>query len=147
MVLHVSHSLVQTLRRIPDFSGLDERTLLAIVGESINLFWKAGSRIFERGSPGDALFVVLSGEISIQDEEGGEVTHPGQGDSFGEISLLLNTRHRRNAVAVTDCEILVLPKEAFRSVLDSNPRLAQHFDEVLQSRHPEAVAEVGRSGG
>ncbi len=42
----VPHSLVQALRRIPDFAPLDERTLLTIVGESMNLFWKAGSPIF-----------------------------------------------------------------------------------------------------
>jgi len=47
----VPHSLVQTLRGVPDFSPLDERSLLAIVGESMNLFWRAGSLIFEPGMP------------------------------------------------------------------------------------------------
>lgn len=143
MESHVSHSLVQTLRRIPDFDGLDERTLLAIVGESMNLFWRAGSTIFSRGSQGDAFYVVLSGEVTIRDEDGNEVAHPADGDFFGEVSLLLNTTHRRDAVAVADSEILVLPRDSFTSVLDSNPRLAEHFERVLHARHAEAVAEVG----
>lgn len=146
MESHVPHSLVRALRRIPDFAGLDERTLLAIVGESMNLFWRAGSTIFERGSAGDAFYVVLSGDISIRDEEGREVIHPREGDFFGEVSLLLNTTHRRDATAVTDCEILVLPKDAFTSVLESNPWLAEHFETVLHARHPEALAELHGSG-
>jgi len=53
------HSLVQMLRGVPDFSPLDERSLLAIVGESLNLFWRAGSLIFEPGQPGDALYIII----------------------------------------------------------------------------------------
>src|SRR5688572_20640069 len=110
----VPHSLVQTLGAIPDFSPLDEENLLTMVGESMNLVWKQGSRIFEHGTPGDALYVILSGTIAIHDgysTEGHVVAELGPGDYFGELSLLLNTMHSRTATALTDCEILVLPKE------------------------------------
>lgn len=136
MEQRVSHSLVQALRAIPDFASLDERTLLAIVGESMNLFWKKGNVVFERGTGGDAFYVIVSGEVSVQDEEGNEVTRFGPGDSFGEISLLLNTTHQRNAVAATDCELLVLPKDAFSSLLGANPELDAHFKKVLEDRKP-----------
>lgn len=140
----VPHSLVQNLRRIPDFAALDDRTLLTIVGESMNLAWSAGSTIFKNGDRGDALYVMLDGEVSIHDGGSpldGEVAHPRPGDSFGELSLLLNATHSMTATAVTDCEILVLPKEAFTHLLDSNPALAQHFDNVLKSR-PETHAST-----
>lgn len=139
------HSLVQTLRGVPDFSPLDERSLLAIVGESLNLFWRAGSQIFEPGNPGDALYIILSGEVVIRDEEGHEVACLSSGDSFGEISLLLNTVHRRRANAVVDCELLVLPKQAFMAMLRTNQRLAEHFDSVLHTRYPDALAEIARA--
>lgn len=140
----VPHSLVQNLRRIPDFAALDDRTLLTIVGESMNLAWRAGSTIFKAGDKGDALYVMLEGECSIHDGSSpmdGEVAHPLPGDSFGELSLLLNATHSRTATAVTDCEILVLPKEAFTDLLESNPSLADHFDNVLKSR-PETRAST-----
>lgn len=131
------HSLVQMLRGVPDFSPLDERSLLAIVGESINLFWQAGSLIFEPGTPGDALYIIQSGEVVISAESGEQVAHLRPGDSFGEISLLLNTVHRRWAKALVDCELLVLPKQAFMAMLATNQRLAEHFDSVLHTRFPE----------
>lgn len=135
----VPHSLVQTLRGIPDFSTLDERTLLQIVGESMNLFWKAGSIVFGPGSAGDALYVVLAGEVEINDE-GVEVAHPRQGDFFGEMSLLMNATHTKTAQAITDTEILVLPKASFKAILESNPKLAEHFQHVLEQRRPRELA-------
>lgn len=131
------HSLVQSLRGVPEFSLLDERTLLVIVGESMNLFWRAGGTIFVPGSPSAALYVVLSGEVAIHDDAGEQVARLGLGDSFGEISLLLNTTHRRLATALTDCELLVLPKDAFMAMLQTNQPLAEHFDSVLHSRQPD----------
>lgn len=139
----VSHSLVQSLRRIPDFSVLDDKTLLTIVGESMNLAWSAGSTIFKAGDRGEALYVMLEGECSIHEGVSpldGEVAHPKEGDSFGELSLLLNTTHSRTATAITDCEILVLPREGFNLILQSHPELADHFDRVLKSRTEGRVA-------
>ena len=130
----MAHSLVQTLRGVPEFSPLDERSLLAIVGESMNLFWREGGTIFEPGTPSAALYIVLSGEVAIRAESGAEVARLGPGDSFGEISLLLNTTHTRWASARSDCELLVLPKEAFMGMLETNQRLAEHFDSVLHTR-------------
>lgn len=128
----VSHSLVQTLRAIPGFSDLDEEILLQIVGESMNLFWQEDSKVFEAGQPGRALFVVLSGEISIRDGEGNETMRSKAGSYFGEIALLRNTVRTETAVAVTDTELLVVPKENFEWLLKENPELAAHF----KASHP-----------
>jgi len=135
----ISHSLVQSLRAIPDFSGLKEAELLSIVGESMNLFWKEGSSIFRAGQAGEALYVVLSGEVSIEDPDRGEVARLTPGMFFGEISLLLKAVHSKTAVAVTGCEILVLPKETFSNLLATNPAIKSHFDDIVlrrRERHP-----------
>ena len=142
MTQQISHSLVQALAEVPDFSTLDNETLLDIVGESMNLFWKAGSHVFEPGSPAAAFYVVISGECAILDDGGTEVARPKTGDSFGEMSLLLEATHSRSAVAVTDCEILVIPKESFSQLLQSNPALAEHFRRVLEQRRAERAAGV-----
>ncbi|MGI8426234.1 MAG: cyclic nucleotide-binding domain-containing protein [Actinomycetota bacterium] len=136
----VPHSLVQSLMAIPDFATLDEDTLLAMVGESMNLVWKQGSTIFRKGDRGHALYVMLEGECSIHQgdrPEDGEVAHPKAGDSFGEMSLLLNAVHELTATAVTDCEILVLLKQAFENLLAAYPQLTEHFSTVLRNRAPE----------
>lgn len=144
----VPHSLVRTLGAIPTFSPLDEEDLLAIVGESMNLFWKQNSRIFEHGTPGEALYVILSGNIAIHDgdsTEGHVVAELGPGDYFGELSLLLNTTHSRTATALADCELLVLPKEAFVELLASTPKLDAHFQRVLEEGGHRALIRANRT--
>jgi CRP-like cAMP-binding protein len=135
----VTHSLVKALRAVPDFESLDDHTLLRIVGASANLFWPAGSVVFEKGSPSEALYVALSGEIRIFDTVDGEVqevSRVGPGESFGELSLLLQTTHTKNAEAVQDAELMVIPEESFQELLDSNEELSAHFRRRVEERIP-----------
>ncbi|HZA27664.1 MAG TPA: cyclic nucleotide-binding domain-containing protein [Actinomycetota bacterium] len=135
----VTHSLVKALRTVPDFESLDDHSLLRIVGASANLFWPAGSLVFEKGSPSEALYVVLSGEIRILDTVDGaeqEVSRVGSGGSFGELSLLLQTTHTKNAEAVQDSELMVIPEESFQELLDSNQELSARFRRRVEERVP-----------
>src|SRR5438105_457753 len=135
----ISHSLVKALRSVPDFSSLDDHALLRIVGASANLFWPAGALIFEKDSPSEALFVVLSGRVQIFERAGDrevEVARVEPGSSFGELSLLLNTTHTKDARALEDSELMVVPKASFQEVLDSNPDLAAQLQRRLAERLP-----------
>jgi CRP-like cAMP-binding protein len=122
----LNHSLVRALRRVPDFSTVDDRLLLRVVGASANLFWPSGSVVFEKGSPSEGLYIVLSGCISIQDDETADpdVARIGPGDYFGELSLLRNTQHTKSAQAMEDCELMVLPKRSFEALMEADADLA-----------------------
>jgi CRP/FNR family transcriptional regulator len=135
----VTHSLVKALRSVPDFAGLDDRALLQVVGASMNLAFQAGSTVFEEGSPGEALCVVLSGEVRIIERDDGretEVARVGPGESFGEFSLMLRTVHTKTAEAVQDTELLMVPFEMFEEVLATNEELAAGFRARLEARQP-----------
>ena len=135
----ISHSLVKALRSVPDFASLPDQDLLDIVGASANLAWPAGTTIFEIGSPSEALYIVLSGSVVISDVVDGrriEVSRVGPGTSFGELSLLLRTTHTKEAVAEEDTELMIVPKESFQGLLESNPDLAQYFRRRLEERLP-----------
>jgi CRP-like cAMP-binding protein len=139
----IEHSLVQALQRVPGFDVLDDRDLLRVVGASVNLAWSNGSMVFEKGSPGDALYIVLSGEVRIYDEVDGtevEITRIGPGDFFGEISLLLDSEHTKNVQAVEDSELLVLMKEPFWALLEKRPDLAEIVQKRLEGRRAETRA-------
>ena len=145
MSARVRHSLVSALAAVPDFAALDDHTLLRIVGASANLVWSAGSVVFEKDSPSDALYIILSGRVRISDTAGGEeveVATLEHGDFFGELSLLLHTTHSKTATALEHTELMVLPKESFQELLAANPDLAGPFRRKLESRL--AVPEAGK---
>ncbi len=138
MTAPVTHSLVKALRSVPDFASLDDRTLVRIVGASTNLFWQAGALIFEKGSSSEGLWITLSGKVRIFDLVDGEevdVSTVEPGNSFGELSLLLRTTHTKNAQAVEDTELMVVPEESFEELLDDNPDLAAVFQRRVRERN------------
>lgn len=141
----VTHSLVKALQKVPGFDLLSDRDLLRIVGASVNLAWPAGSMVFEKDSPGEALYIVLSGEVRIFDQIDGseiEIARTGPGDFFGEMSLLLDTTHTKNVEAVEDSELLVLMKDSFRRLMEMQDDLAAAVQRRLEERRAETQAKV-----
>ena len=135
----IDHSLVKALRAVPDFADLADEDLLSIVGASANLLWPPGSVVFRTGEPSEALYLVLSGAVRVYESKDGQeadVATIRPGDFFGELSLLLDTTHTKNAQAVEDSELLVLPKDAFEELLASNPGLAARVRRKMEQRQP-----------
>jgi CRP-like cAMP-binding protein len=128
------HSLIRALEVVPTFASLDGDALLTVIGESINLFWERGATVFESGSPGDGLYVVLSGAVQIVDDAGNETTRLGRGQFFGEFSLLLGQPHNRTVVAAEDSELLVIPRESFQRLLGANEALATAVEQTIAER-------------
>ena len=144
MTRPITHSLVKALKRVHGFDRLDGQDLLCIVGASVNLRWPANSHVFTKGSPGEALYVVLSGEVRIYDEVDDrevEIARTGPGDYFGEMSLIEDTTHTKNVQATEDSELLVITKEEFREMLESNPDLAEHVRETFDARRADTESK------
>jgi CRP-like cAMP-binding protein len=130
----VTHSLVKALRTVPEFESLDDRALLRIVGASVNLFWPAGSTIFEKGAPSEGVYIVLSGRVRVFDPDAPDsATDLKPGESFGELSLLLNRTHSKTAKAKRDAELMVVPGSSFRGLLEASPDLNALFQRKIES--------------
>lgn len=140
-----THSLVNALRTVPSLEGLDEKALLAIVGDSANLFWPADSCVFRRGTETDSLYVIVSGSVRILSESGNEVACLEAGNSFGEFSLLLGTPHQHDVYAVEDSELMVVPKERFDALIDANRELGSRLRAEAEQRLRENLSVAAES--
>ena len=95
--------------------GAAERTALA---EKIDLLrYAAGDTIFNFGDPGQALYVIRSGEVEIyvKNDMGEkivlEISKPG--DIFGEVSLLDDGPRTAWVAAISEVEVLRLDRAHF----------------------------------
>jgi CRP/FNR family cyclic AMP-dependent transcriptional regulator len=97
--------------------------------------FRAGATIFSQGSPGDSLLAVLEGEVQITapSAEGREVifaiVEPGQ--TFGEVALLDGKDRTADAVARTDCTLLVIDRRDFLPFLRDHPHVALRLLPIL----------------
>ena len=134
METKVTHSLVTALRAVPGFADVDERMLLALIGDSANLFWPAGSVVFERGSRTEGLYIIISGKLRVIDKNDEQVAEMGAGDFFGELSMLLDTVHRHTIRVEEDAELMVLPKERLDKLNEEHPQLGRAIRERAEER-------------
>ena len=105
----------QLLADIQFFALNDEedRKALAKVVDHVRL--KQGVRLFETGDPGEELYIVRTGkvEIYIRNVAGEKIvlTVAGEGDLFGELSLLDSRPRTANAVTLEDTELICLNRD------------------------------------
>jgi diguanylate cyclase (GGDEF)-like protein len=82
----------------------------------------AGTCLFERGEPASTLYLIQSGEVELQFEEGKPGKRLGAGSLFGELVLLHTDHHRTaRAVAVGECVLLELGPSGIEAMTRSNP--------------------------
>lgn len=116
-------SAAQSLASIPLFGGLDEAALESVGRALRTRRFRRGEVVFHVGDPGDALFIVASGgvKITIPSEAGDEaiLATLRQGDFFGELALLDGAPRSATATALESTETLVLPRERFRELIDT----------------------------
>ena len=87
--------------------------------------FRRGEVIFHAGDPGDALFIIVSGEvkISLPSESGDEaiLVRLQPGDVFGELALLDGAPRSATATALGAVETVVLPRDRFRDLIAEEP--------------------------
>jgi CRP/FNR family cyclic AMP-dependent transcriptional regulator len=142
--LETDRRLVEEARRLLDACwlfrslGPDERkALFGRVRIRIRNF-AAGETIFLKGSPGDHMVAVVSGNVRIS-----VATANGQmlvlavlapGELFGEIALLDGKERTADAAAVTACSLAILDRTEILSFLERHPNVWPFIVEVLCDR-------------
>jgi CRP/FNR family cyclic AMP-dependent transcriptional regulator len=116
------------LRACGLFGAADESAIDALVRVLRIRRFRRGETVFHQGDPGDALFVLASGSVKVvlPSDEGAEpaiVAILGRGEFFGELAILDGAPHSATIVSVEPTEILVLHRDAFLSLIDSDAGL------------------------
>lgn len=120
------------------FQGLAPDAIAALVARTRLQRARRGKTIFRKGSEGTAMMAVLQGSVKIcvASAKGREAVLNiiGAGQVFGEIALLDGGPRTADAVAQTDCDLLVLERRDLLPVLRANPDMALRIMAVLCRR-------------
>ena len=116
---------IEAMRRSPLFARADDETLAqCAAGLRIRRFRKAET-IFHQGDPGDSLYIIEMGAVKIvlpspEGEEAAIIATLGAGDFFGELALLDGAPHSATVVAIEPTEVLVLRRDVFEQLIDTD---------------------------
>ena len=119
-------------------------------GKTTQASWFAltgGETLFAEGDPADTLYLLRSGRLGVFRREHNDqppqfvgVIRPGE--PAGEMAMLAGTEHTADVVALRDCEVLALPREAFFEAARTEPDLMVELSRLMIQR-----ARDRRSGG
>ncbi|WP_433634785.1 FAD-dependent oxidoreductase [Nocardia sp. CA-120079] len=88
---------------------------------------RAGETLVRAGAPSDEFFVILSGTVAIVDDDAGErrvLRIHGPGRFLGELGLLEGQVAFYTAEMIEDGEVLVVPIQRIRALVEHDPVLS-----------------------
>ncbi|HCJ65899.1 MAG TPA: hypothetical protein DHV62_00880 [Elusimicrobia bacterium] len=124
---------MEKLMQLPLFREQEKKVLTRLIKILQEKKYPAGAEIFSEDSIGETLYIILSGEVLITkiiNKKTGEkkpLAILGQGDFFGEMSLLEDKPRSASASAKTEVELLLLPRKEFQTLLHSEPEIAATY--------------------
>jgi CRP/FNR family cyclic AMP-dependent transcriptional regulator len=134
------------LRDHPLFGALGPEVLERLSAHAIPKKFSQGATIFTKGDPGTSLFAVSQGtvKISASSADGRDAVFNlvTEGAIFGEIALLDGRPRTADAIAVTDCELMVIERRDFVPLVESNPDVALKLIEMLCARLRQTTAQL-----
>lgn len=118
---------IELLRRLPLLAGLPEPDLEQLYAHARRLQLPAGHLLIQEGEPGDALYILLNGQLEVSKFAAAhdvkiDIRRPGE--VVGEMSLLDNAPRAASVRALTESEVLMISKDMFERVLKANSTAA-----------------------
>ncbi len=147
------------LQQVPLFSGLDNDEAAVLAGQVEMKTFSARQRIYKMGSPSDRAYVLVSGSVRVTtvDDDGQEVVvdQPSRGEFFGFASMLEQTPHQTEAVALEESVCIEVDRNDILILLQHRPHAgmdmlavlgrqfhaAHHLVRIRANRNPNDVIE------
>jgi WD40 repeat protein len=124
-------TILEALEKFTLFEHYNEEQLEELSQHISVKALEAGEILFRAGEPGDALYMVVSGEIEIfsveqagQDLVFNEII---EGGFFGEMALLDNKPRSAGSRAREDSQLLALDAETVQSLFGKDPIFSKHI--------------------
>src|ERR1039457_4283878 len=134
----------QELRHVPLFALLDDEEAAVLAAQVELRRFAPRQRIYKIGDPGNQAYVMMSGSVRVTtvDEDHQEVVvdQPGHGDFFGFASMLEQTPHQTNDIAIL-LQHKPMAGMDMLTVLGRQFHASQQLVRVRASRNPNQVIE------
>jgi len=134
------------LKEVPLFQLLDDHERTELAAQLDVVQFAAGQTIFNYGEPGDAIYVISSGEVEVfcKNDTGERIVLEvaTRGDFFGELSMLDGGTRSASVVATQETQTLRLDRSDLEKFLQLRPQAAMDLLAAMGRRHRETVERL-----
>jgi len=125
--------IVSALQQTDLFGGLGKKALQSIADQARVVEHAEGKEITEEGGGAAGFHLIQSGSASVT-VGGREKAQLGEGDYFGEISLIDGLPRSATVTATSPLRTVSLASWSFKPILDSEPEVARAMLKVMCAR-------------
>ena len=97
-----------------------------------------GDLIFSEGEAGDALYLVISGQVRVHRDDR-VIAELGERECFGEMALLDAAPRSATVTALSDVSLLKITREDFQEIMAEKPEIAMGIIKVLTRRLRDSI--------
>jgi signal transduction histidine kinase len=129
------------LLRVPAFENLPEDQIDWFISQSQELNYKAGDVYLRQGTPADAMFVILEGQLDLHGELSGETVAftMKTGDVTGVLPFSRMKQFSVNGRAAIDSRVLRFPAALFPDLVQKMPELTKRLVALMSDRVRETT--------
>jgi uncharacterized membrane protein len=125
----------EILRDIPLFALLDDDEMAVLAGQVELKTFAARQRIYKIGDPGGQAYVMVTGKVRVTtvdaDHQEVVIDEPARGEFFGFASMLDQTPHQTNAMAVDEAVCMEVDRKDIAVLLERKPHAGMDLLAVL----------------
>ena len=147
------------LRSVPLFALLDDDETAVLASQVEVKTFSPRERIYKIGEPSGQAYVMISGRVRVttvdEDQQEVVVDEPAKGEFFGFASMLEQTPHQTNAIALEEAACLEVSRDDIAVLLQRKPlagmdllttlgrqfHASQQLVRLRASRNPNEIIE------
>jgi uncharacterized membrane protein len=155
----------EILRDVPLFALLDDDERAVLAAQLDVTRFVPRQRIYKIGDPGGRAYILVSGTVRVttvdEDHQDVVVDQPGPGEFFGFASMIDETPHQTNAVALEETVCLEVDRNDILTLLQRKPHsgmdmltvlgrqihASQQLVRVRAARNPNEIIEAKSTFG
>lgn len=142
--------IIEALVNVPIFENLSGKDLEKIGRLTHEREYKKGEHIFKKSAPAEGMYVILNGEVEINDPETKNIyADLKSGDFFGELALLDDEPRSASAVAKQASRLIGFFTPDLLTLIERSPELGNqvllNLSKVLGERLRRTNQEIAKS--
>jgi CRP/FNR family transcriptional regulator, cyclic AMP receptor protein len=126
------------LKKVPLFAEFSDDDLVAVASLMQGRRYAKHAVLVYEGDPGDALFIVISGNVAVtrvsNDGKEAILSILKEGDFFGEMGVLDASPRSATIKALRDADVAILARKDFLEMLGKNPQMCLSLVAALSAR-------------
>jgi hypothetical protein len=99
--------------------------------------------VVKKGSPGTNFFIILKGLVEVRADDGSKMVDLGEGEMFGEMSLLSSEPFLHSVVSLNTAQLAILSIKNFKEILKKYPVLQMFLFKLLVDRAQAMTLKSG----